>query len=469
MISCSATLLAMSKDQNEWLCKERVSPDMASTRPRCLPLFSFTRFIAWLVPWSRVRDPWGCSRVPSETSTYVESTTLDAQTNEFLSVSNDDLEYLTREEAEQIIDQFEKLWHSFDRLLFWTGIPREWAQQWADDHGMLTLTSAMGPLMDVANPQCPKSEMDYLKWSRYVKGASGIFSRYACMCGVVRVLTLPPSERWRLRPNSTFSVIEEPVLKGVMGGSSRALRIHNVHLLIGSAATEYEVWPEDHTREWLGSHGTTVLNFMVPPPLSTGSCSNTAKKKKKKRAKPTETYQATNIRPNHASSTPSQTPYRHHPDVELSPGMPQTAEEQKKGLRSEPQHMRKVIKASGNSGKDGLSKGMRLLGGTEDSTRETQQAQHTASLRKARGTSKKQKPALATAQPLSKVQDVTNSKEPMSQVHCDHSGDRVVRGTANQSSLDTTLQKKNKKTRKKAKRKAKKKAKKAKKDAESRA
>lgn len=443
---------------------------------RKLPLFSFTRFIAWLVPWSRVLDPWGCSRVPSETSTYIESTTLDTQTKEFLSFSNDDLEYLTREEAEQIIDQFEKLSHSFDRLLFWTGIPREWAQQWADDHGMLTLTSAMGPLMDVANPQCPKIRMDYLKWSRYVKGASDIFSRYACTCGVVRVLTLPPSEAWRLRPNSTFSVIEESVLKGAMGGSSRALRVHKVHLLIGSTATEYEVWPEDQTREWLGSHGTTVLKFMVPPPLSTGSCGDTTKKKrrrkkkgeKKRWANSAETHQASKIHPNRASITPSQTPYRHHPDIEPSLSMPQTAEEQKKGLRCKPQHMQEVIKASEISGKDVSNKELRLLGGTEDSTKELQQAQLTASLRKARGTSTKQKPILATVQTLRKVQGDTGGRQPMSQIYCDNSGDLGVTGITHQSILDTTLLKKNKKAGKKAKRKAKK-AKKAKKNAETRA
>jgi hypothetical protein len=67
---------------------------------------------------------------------------------ELLSVSNTDLEYLTREEAEQIIDQFKKIPQSYDRLLFWTSIPRKWVQHWADDHGMLTLTWTMGSLMD---------------------------------------------------------------------------------------------------------------------------------------------------------------------------------------------------------------------------------------------------------------------------------------------------------------------------------
>jgi hypothetical protein len=100
MISYPATLLTVFEDQNEGLCKARVLRNMASFRRICLPLFSFTRFIAWLIPWSWVGDSWVCSQVSRETSTYVESATLDAQTDEFLSVSNNDLEYLTPQEAE---------------------------------------------------------------------------------------------------------------------------------------------------------------------------------------------------------------------------------------------------------------------------------------------------------------------------------------------------------------------------------
>jgi hypothetical protein len=165
------------------------------------------RFIAWLVPWSWVRDPWVCGQVPSENPTYVESATLDAQTDEILTVSNNDLQYLTREEAEQIIDQFEKVPHSSDRLLFWTGLPRDWVQQWADDHGMLTLTSAMGPLMDSTDQRCLRRDKELEEWSKYVKGASGIFARYACRRGIVRVLTLPPSWTEFIRPESTYRTI----------------------------------------------------------------------------------------------------------------------------------------------------------------------------------------------------------------------------------------------------------------------
>jgi hypothetical protein len=95
---------------------------------KMLATLSLTHFIAWLIPWSWVGDSWGYSQVSRETSIYVEPATLDAQTDEFLSVSSNDLQYLTRDEVEQIIDRFNNVPQSSDRLLFWTGIPREWAQ-----------------------------------------------------------------------------------------------------------------------------------------------------------------------------------------------------------------------------------------------------------------------------------------------------------------------------------------------------
>jgi len=258
-----ATLLAMSKDQNEWSCKARLLRYMKSIRQRCLPLFSFTRFIAWLIPWSWVGDSWGCSQVSRETSTYVEPATLDAQTDEFLSVSSNDLEYLTREEAEQIVDRFNNVPQSSDRLLFWTGIPREWAQQWADDHGMLTLTSAMGPLMDSTDQRCLRRDKELEEWSKYVKGASGIFARYACRRGIVRVLTLPPSWAEFIRPESTYRTIEEPVLKGV-SGCCCAVQINTVHLLATLEDLEYQTWPENRIPKRLECGGTNSLNFRLP-------------------------------------------------------------------------------------------------------------------------------------------------------------------------------------------------------------
>ena len=106
-----------------------VLQNMTPIRRKCFPLFTFMHFIALLIPW-----PWACdsciySQAPREASFCEESTISEAQTEEFLSVSDNDLEYLTQEEAEQIIARFIEIPRSYDRLVFWTGIPREWVQQ----------------------------------------------------------------------------------------------------------------------------------------------------------------------------------------------------------------------------------------------------------------------------------------------------------------------------------------------------
>jgi hypothetical protein len=221
------------------------------------------RFIAWLIPWSWVRDSRACRQVARETPSRGESTTLETQTDESLLVSNNDLKYLTREEAEQIIEHFEEIPQTYDRLVFWTGIPRDWVQQWADEHGMLTLTSAMGPLMDRKDPRCLRRFKELEEWSKYIKGASRIFARYACKRGIVRVLTLPPSWADFIRPESTYRNIEEPVLKGI-SDCCCAIQINTVHLLTTLEELEYQTWPENHIPEKLRCRGAGSSDFRLP-------------------------------------------------------------------------------------------------------------------------------------------------------------------------------------------------------------
>ncbi|GAB7336125.1 hypothetical protein MBLNU13_g08913t1 [Cladosporium sp. NU13] len=83
------------------------------------------------------KDKTATVQAPKEASFCEESNILEAQTDESLSVCDNDLEYLIQEEAEQIIARFMEIPRSHDRLVFWTGVSREWIQQWADEHGML--------------------------------------------------------------------------------------------------------------------------------------------------------------------------------------------------------------------------------------------------------------------------------------------------------------------------------------------
>ena len=240
-----------------------VLQQMTPIKRRCFPLFSYMHFIAWLIPWPWACDSWIYSQAPSATSSCGQSIILEAQTDESLLVSDSDLKYLTREEAEDIIDRFKKIPQSYDRLVFWTGIPREWVQRWADDHDMLTLTSAMGPLMDPKDERCLRRIKKPKNWRKYVKGASVIFARYACRRGIVRLLTLPPSLEEFIRPGSTYRTIEEPVLKGAPGGYS-ALQINAVHLLTSSGELEYQTWPENHIPERLSGDRVGSSSFRLP-------------------------------------------------------------------------------------------------------------------------------------------------------------------------------------------------------------
>lgn len=134
------------------------------------------------------------------------------------------LEFLSDAEAQEIMDRFESMPRANCQLVFWTRIPRERAQEWADARGMSTLTTMMGPLMDSSHERCQRSIKGPTLWSKYIKGASILFAHYACRIGAgasaVRVSTIPPLLQLAAgRPTSTFLLLEEPILRGKLGGS----------------------------------------------------------------------------------------------------------------------------------------------------------------------------------------------------------------------------------------------------------
>ncbi|PVH90327.1 hypothetical protein DM02DRAFT_43809 [Periconia macrospinosa] len=78
-------------------------------------------------------------------------------------------QYLTIEEESQIIEQFRLSWRPNAQVL-WSGILREEAQEWADKHGMQTLTTVMGPLMDKKNPMSPNRKRSGPDWTKSSMG-----------------------------------------------------------------------------------------------------------------------------------------------------------------------------------------------------------------------------------------------------------------------------------------------------------
>ncbi|KAF2752918.1 hypothetical protein EJ05DRAFT_421033, partial [Pseudovirgaria hyperparasitica] len=156
---------------------------------------------------------------------------------------------LSVEEAEQIQRQFDHECRK-DSQVLWTGIPREKAQAWADKRNLQTLTTVMGPLMDERHSSCLKPKKSARQWTIYVKGASALFACHILKSSKVTVLSPPPPEKLNPSGYTNYQLIEEPILKGVIGG--RCVKsIHMIHPTVkGAEEFSYQSWPIDRTQEW---------------------------------------------------------------------------------------------------------------------------------------------------------------------------------------------------------------------------
>ncbi|KAH6876418.1 hypothetical protein B0T10DRAFT_532741 [Thelonectria olida] len=158
-------------------------------------------------------------------------------------------QYVTTEEEEQIIRQFQ-LACIPGRQVLWTGMFRNQAQKWADDHGMQTLTTAMGSLMDPKDPECPQHFKTGKAWSKYIHGASAVFAWFISGGDLVTVLSQPPPVRFNPSQGSSYQTIEEPIIMGKTG-ISNLRRIQLVHPTVTEAANvTYQMWPVDQADLW---------------------------------------------------------------------------------------------------------------------------------------------------------------------------------------------------------------------------
>lgn len=152
-------------------------------------------------------------------------------------------------EQEQIKQQFDHECRR-DSQVLWSGVPREVAQAWADNRKLQTLTTAMGPLMDTRHPSCLKPKKSPRQWSIYMKGASALFACHITRSSKVTVLSPPPPEKLNPSGHTNYQLIEEPILKGIIGGHSVGC-IQMVHPTVGGAEEfSYQSWPVDRTEEW---------------------------------------------------------------------------------------------------------------------------------------------------------------------------------------------------------------------------
>jgi hypothetical protein len=171
---------------------------------------------------------------------------------------------LTVEEQEQISQQFNHACRQ-DSQVFWSGIPRNYAQAWADARELQTLTTAMGPLMDNKHPSCLRCHKSPRAWQKYMKGASALFARHVSTSMKVTVLTPPPPLKFNPCELSTWQLIEERILKGFIGGHAVG-HIDMVHPIVeGAEEFAYESWPVDATREWITRFPNPHIRVKMQP------------------------------------------------------------------------------------------------------------------------------------------------------------------------------------------------------------
>lgn len=82
---------------------------------------------------------------------------------------------LNEDECNEILHQFQCLPLHPGRQVFWSGVAREWVQEWADQRGLQTLTTAMGPLMDRKSAACRRN----IRLQRNGRGTSKVHPHFS--------------------------------------------------------------------------------------------------------------------------------------------------------------------------------------------------------------------------------------------------------------------------------------------------
>ncbi|KAJ0357653.1 hypothetical protein COL26b_014521 [Colletotrichum chrysophilum] len=126
--------------------------------------------------------------------------------------------YLTRKEGEEIMRQFNESWID-EKQVLWSGVAHATVEEWANQRGMQTLTSAMGDLMNWTHPKCKRPHKTSVQWTNYMKGVSAIFAWKIAQGHTVTLLTPPPPVRFHPSGLTNYQDIEEPVLKGAVDGT----------------------------------------------------------------------------------------------------------------------------------------------------------------------------------------------------------------------------------------------------------
>lgn len=159
--------------------------------------------------------------------------------------------YINREEARLVCRQFRSGSWSRNRQVLWSGMHRGKAQMWADNHGYQTLTTALGPLVSLEKSKKKK------KRSKFMKGASALFSWFISQGECVTLLLPPPPNR--LHPSGLTSLqdFEIPIVMGLLQGGAveKVLVFHPDATTEEAKTSAYQVWPRNETEKWVAQFG----------------------------------------------------------------------------------------------------------------------------------------------------------------------------------------------------------------------
>ncbi|CEI60186.1 unnamed protein product [Fusarium venenatum] len=169
--------------------------------------------------------------------------------------------WLNEQEVKDICQQFQESCVP-NRQVLWTGMYRQQAQKWADQHNYQTLTTALGQLISPSDSSLHQKSKDTAGSPRYLHGASVIFAWYISQGDVVTVLSQPPPQRFNPSGRTYYQTVEEPIIKGQLGNRA-VTKIIVVHPTVKGKACEfmYEIWPHDEVSLWTKRYKIPIITI----------------------------------------------------------------------------------------------------------------------------------------------------------------------------------------------------------------
>ncbi|OCK86884.1 uncharacterized protein K441DRAFT_22557 [Cenococcum geophilum 1.58] len=97
-----------------------------------------------------------------------------------------------------------------------------------------------------------------------MKGASAIFAWYTSRSGLVTILAPPPPDKYHPSGQSTYQLVEEPIIRESIKNTHAGIRVVMIHPTVVQAKDfSYELWPVDETQTWIAKFGTCFTRVIT--------------------------------------------------------------------------------------------------------------------------------------------------------------------------------------------------------------